>query len=273
MISLSLQPKFVVSREQSIVVVSIAILLLGAAWAWMHPATPTPVWHVALLFDASKTAAPTRRCPDGRRLVSQVLDQARGDVQLVVFQTGDRSTGHQPIRLGAVSVSHPTRLLEGTQDDAARQQALAEADRLCAAVRVTDDSPLVDNLAAVSETMPASECSKPDVRCAVIFRTDGGEELNRDFIAALDRFPEESHDPTLDVRINNAHHDVLVCGVSERSVSTKPARRNPGGRPLPTYGAVKAAFARVVSHPERLRVEPFCAALQAAAAARPEMPR
>jgi len=243
--------KGAVSGEVVAAVCVVSALAFGGAWVWHRPHVAPPRSIEALAFDASPTNRQEHRCRDARRIAEEILAESPGAVRVMVFATGDRSTGGEPIMRGSVARERQVKLVEHRDGDADRGRVLGEIDKLCAAVEPKSESPVFQTVGSVVKAMPATECQAPGTHCRVWIRTDGIETDDPVVSAAL-RSAVSVRAERYRPRIDNAGIDVVFCGLSERKLGKH------GPRP-PSLAVIEAAFRREFTHPERVRFEPTCA--------------
>lgn len=186
-----------------------------------------------------------------------ILRQARGEVRLAVYATGERATAGEPIRLGVVAKDRQPKLLEQTGDEA-EKRFLRELGKLCRQVEQQAESPIFQAVSAVVRTLPQDQCALPGNTCQVWVRTDGIEESDSAVMALLRpkrtrASRRRAHVAAQPARINNRGIDVVFCGLSERRVARRSRRRPP------SIAQVQAAFIREFTRPERVGFDTSCA--------------
>jgi hypothetical protein len=230
--------------------------LVGGAVAWLAilPSPPVPTRFVSVVLDASPTNKPNR-CADMDRLMAQALEDSRNasDLHLNVFATGDRTTGNQPVRLGAVTRVKGILRIEtghsGARD--AEEHVVAQTVRSwCDTLVPRMESPIFQGVVSAMSQFQVVPCAQPEVSCSLVVRTDGIEEEDDAVVATL-----KGRDVERIPRLDNRYVDVEFCGISERHFSGRPAD-------LPDVQEVAAAFRPDFSNTHAVRFLGTCASFR-----------
>lgn len=230
--------------------------LVGGAVAWLAvlPSPPVPTRFVSVLLDASPTNKPNR-CVDVDRLVAQALEQSRNanDLHLNVFATGDRTTGNQPIRLGAVTRVKGILRIETGHSGARDAEELVVAQTVhswCETLVPRMESPIFQGVMSAMSQFQVVPCAREEVTCSLVVRTDGIEEEDDAIVATL-----RGRDVERIARLDNRHVDVEFCGISERHFSGRPAD-------LPDVREVASAFRPDFANQQVVRFLGTCASFR-----------
>ena len=229
----------------------VACLGAGGGFLYRRPREPPATTYVNIVEDNTRSMQTDRACPDTERLGREILQTSRGRLTLGLWSLGDkRTSGNEPIRLGTLVRERRVRLMEQSNSGKADEKLLSELVRLCEEMPVRDESPIRNGIATILVSFP-KECRQKNYTCRLYVRTDLLETLVPHLRNALSS-PDATNSRPADLALlPNEHIDVIICGTSERSGTTK--------RQLPSLDRLENVWTPEFTNPERLRFDPVCA--------------
>lgn len=152
--------------------VAAALLLLALAglsvYVFCRTPTEPPATFVAVVLDVSPTARPDDLCRDALGIAWQALEDSRGPVELTLYETGDSTTGDEPLRLGSVRRPFQATLMEGrTHRAVATTSYLEQVEHLCAQATIRQESPILAGIRSALADFRDKPCAAPAVTCRV----------------------------------------------------------------------------------------------------------
>lgn len=230
---------------ERITVLLLCVLLVGALGAGVFLAPAETLTEVRLIDDPSGSVARSTVADELVDVVGRVEGVSdRFEVEVVAL--GEKRSGYMPKSVVRASGRRPGLVIEkkATGDrswEAPLRQALAT-------VPPAQQTSLQTAIDTTLRTLRDRHCETPEVRCLVVIRTDGLEEIDRLVVRRL----RGEVVPTSEARLKNDDIDVIFCGLAERASTPKAFR------PPPSLERIEAAWIVEFTAPAKVTFLPSC---------------